>query len=210
VGVQVYLLDRRKLTLLIAGFPNKVGTLRRSWKVTEFDDERNLEIKDADNLIAEGPAPLAVILADTSEMPLAAEPNKFIRAHRVLGWDADRSSVTDYEWDFLPTIGFAVLNSGSSEYSLYEEVDGALSVVKKEDLSRLSILDKNQKLLRNGQPTIVECHSIDFYIRNYVQADCVLSNGQAAKLLTLMHSENLPHQAWYIGKRPKDVERYTL
>jgi hypothetical protein len=54
------------------------------------------------------------MVADVSELPLAATPSRPTAAHLVLGWDADRSSVTDFGWDHLPVLGYAVKKDEST------------------------------------------------------------------------------------------------
>ena len=57
MGVQIYLLDRRTVTLLVGNHSQKIGTLRRSWKVTEIDGDRAAEIEAAKvNIAREGGA----------------------------------------------------------------------------------------------------------------------------------------------------------
>jgi hypothetical protein len=209
VGVQIYLLDRRTVTLLVGNDPQKIGTLRRSWKVTEIDSERAAEIEAARaNIAAEG-APVAVMVADVAEIPLAIEPSRPVAAHLVIGWDADRSSVTDFGWDYLPALGYAVRGTSSAEYALHEERAGVLHPVTTSRAIELGILDDAGKFQRRGQPSITKCRSVRPYISSYAQADCTLSNGQTAEILTSVESGTLPDSTWYVGKRPADVARYT-
>jgi hypothetical protein len=198
MGVQTYLLDRRKVTLLIAGQPVEIGTLRRFWKVTEIDSERAAEIEAAKASIAGKGAPPAVMVADAAEIPLAVEPSRPVSAHLVIGWDADRSSVTDFGWDYLPALGYAV----------HEERAGVLHPVTTSRAIELGIQDDAGKFQRRGQPSITECRSVRPYISSYAQADCTLSDGQTAEILTSVESGTLPDSTWYVGKRPADVARY--
>jgi hypothetical protein len=208
MGVQTYLLDRRKVTLLVAGQPVEIGTLRRFWKVTEIDSERAAEIEAAKTSIAGERAPPAVMIADVADIPLAIEPSRPIAAHLVIGWDADRSSVTDFGWDYLPALGYAVRGTNSAEYALYEERAGVLHPVTTSRAIELGIQDDAGKFQRRGQPSITECRSVRPYISSYAQADCTLSEGQTAEILTSVGSGTLPDPTWYVGKRPADVARY--
>lgn len=206
MGVQIYLLDRRKVTLLVDGLAQEIGTLRRSWKVTEIDNERAVEIDAAKAGLRDHAAPIAVMTAEVTELPLAAEPNKTVAAHLVLSWDAGRFSVTDFGWDYLPVLGYAVQNSAG--YVLHEERAGGLLPVSRACAIELGIHDQAGQFLRLGQLSIVECNSVRPYITGYAQADCVLSNGRVAEILTSVETAILPEPAWYIGKRPSDVARY--
>jgi hypothetical protein len=208
VGVQIYLLDRRTATLLVGNDSQKIGTLRRSWKVTEIDGDRAAEIEAAKANIAGEGAPVAVMVADVAEIPLAIEPSQPVAAHLVIGWDADRSSVTDFGWDYLPALGYAVRGTSSAEYALHEERAGVLHPMTTSRAIELGILDDAGKFQRRGQPSITECRSIKAYIPSYAKADCVLSNGFSAEILTAVEPNSLPTPAWYIGKRPSDVAQY--
>ena len=138
---------------------------------------------------------------------MAAKPSQPIAAHLVLGWDADRSSVTDFGWDYLPVLGYAV-QSASDGYVLHEERGGGLFPVTRTRALELGIHDHTGHLLRLGQPLIAECKSTRPYITGYAQADCVLSNGQAAEILTNIGPGQVPEIGWYIGKRPSEVAQY--
>jgi hypothetical protein len=208
LGVQIYLLDRRTVTLLVGNHSHKIGTLRRSWKVTEIDGDRAAEIEAAKANIAGEGAPPAVMVADVAEIPLAIEPSRPVAAHLVIGWDADRSSVTDFAWDYLPALGYAVRSTSSAEHALHEERAGVLHPMTTSRAIELGILDDAGKFQRRGQPSITKCRSVRPYISSYAQADCTLSNGQIAEILTSVESEMLPDSTWYVGKRPADVAHY--
>ncbi len=208
MGVQIYLLDRRTVTLLVGNHSQKIGTLRQSWKVTEIDGDRAAEIEAAKVNIAREGAPPAVMVADVAEIPLAIEPNRPVAAHLVIGWDADRSSVTDFGWDYLPALGYAVRGASSAEYALHEERAGVLHPVTTSRAMELGILDDAEKFQRQGQPLIIRCRSVRPYISSYAQADCTLSDGQVAEILTSVESGTLPDSTWYVGKRPADATRY--
>jgi hypothetical protein len=208
MGVQIYLLDRREVTLVVDGLVQEIGTLRRSWKVTEIDSERAIEIAAAKARLRSHAAPVAVMVADVTELPLAAGPSKPVAAHLVLGWDADRSSVTDFGWDYLPVLGYAVQTSASVGYTLHEERAEGLVPITRARAVELGISDQAGQFLRQGQPSITECRSTRPYIAGYAQADCILSNGRSAEILTSVETAILPEPAWYIGKRPSDVASY--
>ncbi len=208
MGVQIYLLDRRTVTLFVDGMTQEIGTLRRSWKLTEIDNEREAEIAAAKTSFRSKAAPVAVMVADVTELWLAAEPSQPIAAHQVLGWDADRSSVTDLGWDYLPVLGYAVRTGALAGYVLHEEKIGGLSPVTHDRAIELGIYDPAGQFLRQGQPSIVKCVSVRPYISAYVQANCVLNDGRNAEILTSVEPDALPPPAWYIGKRPSDVVRF--
>jgi hypothetical protein len=208
MGVQIYLLDRRIVTLLVAGRPTEIGTLRRFWKITEVDSERQAEIDKAKAVLQGKPAPLAVMVVDVTEVRLAATPSQKITAHLVLGWDADRYSVTDLNWEYMPILGYAVRSNETAQYVLHKEREGVLSPISSTCAIELGFLNQMGQFLRRGQPSIVQCRSVRPYISIYAQADCVLSNGEIAEILTSIEPREMPEAAWYIGKRPVDVTRY--
>lgn len=208
MGVQVYLLDHRQVTLFIGALPQKIGTLRNFWKVTEIDEARAAEIKAAEAALKDRDAPPAVMMANTTELPLAAEPQRETSCHLVLGWDVDRASVTDFLWDYLPILGYAVRDAASVGYTLHEERGGLLYPLTSGHAVQLGILDQAGNFLRRGQPAIAECRAVKPYIKVYADADCVLSDGRAVEILTSIKPGILPDPAWYVGKRPADVQYY--
>ncbi len=84
------------VTLFVEGIAIEIGTLRRFWKVTEIDDQRAAEIEAVRASLAGNPAPVAVMVADVTELLLASAPGLPAAVHLVLGWDEDRASVTDF------------------------------------------------------------------------------------------------------------------
>ena len=117
MGVVKYLLDRRTVTVRIGDSRQAIGTLRRFFKITELDEERNAELEAADGI---RPSPVAAMIMDESEFALASDPTTPVRSHLVLGWDEGMGSVTDFGWDFLPELGYAVRDPASGEYTLFE------------------------------------------------------------------------------------------
>jgi hypothetical protein len=209
MGVQIYLLDRRTVNLLIGGVAHDIGTLRQYWKVTEIDGERAAEIDAVKASLSGKSTPVAVMIAAAGELPLASAPDRAVAAHMVLGWDEDRASVTDFGWDYLPILGYAVKTADSAGYALHEERDGLLHPVSKCRAVELGVLDAAGELVRRGQPSIIECRAVKPYISLYAEADCVLSDGRAVEILTSIEAGNLPAPAWYAGKRPADVATYA-
>lgn len=189
MGVQIYLLEPKTVTLLVGGLPQEVGTLRRFWKVTEVDEKRSKEIDAVKSRLRGKATPMAVMVADVTELPLAADPSQQVAAHMVLGWDADRFSVTDFGWDYLPVLGYAVRTKASAEYVLHEEGAGGLSPIVRNRAIELGIHNRAGQFVRQGQPSIVNCLSVRPYISAYVQADCVLNDGRNAEILTSVEAE---------------------
>ena len=72
MGVNLYLLDRRRVRLNIGGTIEDVGMLRRSWKLTEFDQERRKEREKAAIDASGMPSPKAAMLADVEELPVGS------------------------------------------------------------------------------------------------------------------------------------------
>jgi hypothetical protein len=208
MGVQNYLLDQRTVTLFVEGIAVEIGTLRRFWKVTEIDNERAAEIEAVRASLSGKAAPVAVMVADVIELPLAGAPGLPAAVHLVLGWDEDRASVTDFLWEYLPVLGYATKTTGSTGYALHEERDGLLHPLTESRALALGILDQVGCFVRRGQPSIVKCSAVKPYINLYAEADCLLSDGRTVGILTSIGAANLPTPSWYEGKRPMDVAIY--
>jgi hypothetical protein len=196
------------VTLFVDGIGVEIATLRRFWKVTEIDNERAAEIDAARASLSGKSAPVAVMVADVTELPLASAPGMAAAVHLVLGWDEDRVSVTDFLWDYLPVLGYAVKTIDTTCYALHEERDGLLYPVSESRAMALGILEAGGRLVRHGQPSITECRAVKPYINLYAEADCLLSDGRTAEILTSIGAGNLPTPSWYEGKRPADVAVY--
>jgi hypothetical protein len=209
MGVQIYLLDRRTVTLNIDGHDHAIGTLRRSWKITEVDNVRAAEIEAEKQKLSTMEKPIAALVTDVIELALASDPERSVAGHIVLGWDADRVEVTNSGWDYLPVLGYAIRDPASNNFILYDNLDGKVAPLGEERAMALGIISANGKLIRRGQPTIANCISVRPFITNRVEADCVLSDGQSARLLTFVDPENPPDKKWYVGKRPSDVANYA-
>lgn len=206
MGVNTFLLDRRTTTLMVGGTKQTVGTLRRFFKLTELNDERAAEVEAAERNTH---SPAAAMLMDIYEMPLATEPEKPISVHLVLGWDEGRGSVTDFGWDYLPQLGYAVRDPATHAYTLFEERDSLLHPIDGTRARELDLLDSMGRLVRHGQPRITECRGVKPYISGYAEADCTLETGRDDKLLTATAESQLPPATWFVGKRPMDVRRYS-
>lgn len=205
MGVNTFLLDRRTASLLVGTTRQTVGTLRRFFKLTELDDERAAEL-DAAARIA--PSPAAALIVDISELPLAGEPGKPVAAHLVLGWDEGRGSVTDFGWDYLPRLGYAVRDAAIGHYVLHEERDHVLHRLDRDRAVALGLIDPDGQLVRRGQPVISECRSVRPYISGYAEADCMFDDGREEKLLVGVGGGSLPEPAWFAGKKPMQVGQY--
>lgn len=205
MSVNTFLLDRRTATLMVGGTKQTVGTLRRFFKLTELDDERAAELEAAERTTQ---SPAAVMLMDIHEIPLATEPEQPIAVHLVLGWDEGRGSVTDFGWDYLPQLGYALRDPSTQVYTLFERRDSRLHPIDAARAWELNLLDSADHLVRHGQPRITECRGVKPYISGYAEADCTLETGRDDKLLTATAENRLPPAAWFVGKRPMDVRRY--
>lgn len=205
MGVNTFLLDRRTAVLSIGGSKQTVGTLRRFFKLTELDAERAAEREAAANIT---PSPVAALLMDITELPMVTAPEQPVAAHLVLGWDEGRGSVTDFGWDYLPQLGYAVRDPATSGYTLYEERAGLLHSIDGTRARELALLDADGKLIPHGQPRITACRSVKPYIAGYVEADCTFDTGAGDKLLVVAAHDAPPPEQWFVGKRPMDVERY--
>lgn len=205
MGVNTFLLDRRTATLLIGSGRHTVGILRRFYKITELDDERVIELDAAARIT---PSPTAVLLMDITELPPAGESNKPVAAHLVLGWDEGRGSVTDFGWDYLPRLGYAVRDRASGHYTLHEERGGLLHAIDDQHARELGLVGVSGELVPHGQPRITKCRSVKPYIAGYAEADCTLDSGADDRLLIVTPDGQLPPETWFVGKRPMDVVRY--
>ncbi len=205
MGVNTYLLDRRPIPLLIGDTRHTVGALRRYFKVTELDDERAAELNAAACI---RPSPVAAMIMDITELPIAGERDKPVAAHLVLGWDDGRGSVTDFDWDYLPILGYGVRNPENGAFTLYEERAGTLYQLDQKRAGELGLVGPEGHLARRGQPTISECRSVRPYIAGYAEADCTFDDGRKLKLLVALADAALPEPAWLIGKKPFQAVRY--
>ena len=209
MGVNIFILDRRPARLTIDGVDYKVGSLRRSWKITELDSERTRELEASEATARTIASPMAALVADVSEIPLGSADAAPVKAHLVIGWDDGRTTVTDMGWDYLPILGYGVLDRESGAYVLHEERAGALHPVSRERAEELGLIDGAGKLVRHGQPTIVQCSEVRRYITGYAEADCVLDNGAAEILMIGLDNASLPDPSWLVGKKPMDAARYS-
>ena len=82
----------------------------------------------------------------------------------VLGWDEGRGSVTDFGWDYLPRLGYAVRDPAGGSYTLQEERAGLLHVIDDRRPRELDLLAAGGELIRRGQPRITMCRSVRPYI----------------------------------------------
>jgi hypothetical protein len=202
MGVNIYLLDRRPVQLVVAGTLQHIGALRGFWKVTEMDDERVRELRAAETAASLMPSPKAAMIADVEEKPLAREADTSVRAHCVIGWDEGRTSVTDMRWDFLPVLGYAVRNPDGA-FVLHEERDDGLHGLERERALQLGLIDREGRLVRRGQPVILECRSVVPFITGYAEADCSFDDGGEERLLIRIPEGPLPEPAWLAGKTPE-------
>ena len=169
MGVNTFLLDRRTATLFVGGSEQTVGTLRRFFKITELDDERAAEL-DAAACIA----PITGGRIRSGHLGIVARkiPDKPVAAHLVLGWDEGRGSVTDFGWDYLPQLGYAIRDRDTGHYILHEEREGLLHAIDNRRAHELGLLTAGGELIRHGQPRIATCRSVLPYIQQYVLMPC--------------------------------------
>ena len=206
MGINTFLVDRRTVTLVVGGEKQTVGTLRRFFKLTELDDERRAEMETAERNTH---SPIAVMLAEVHEARLATSPDTIVNAHVVIGWDEGRGSVTDFKWDFLPVLGYAIRDPASAQFLLYEDRDGLLYAIDKRRAHDLGLIDQNGKMKRHGQPVITAAENVRPFLDKYSDADCVLSNGKTENFLTEIESGHLPPADWFVGKRPMDIMKFA-
>ena len=61
-----------------------------------------------------------------------------------------------------------------------------------------------------AQPVITAAANVRPFLDRYADANCTLSNGEAATMMTRIEDGELPPAEWFVGKRPMDVERYKI
>ena len=209
MGVQLYILDHRQTSLVIGGTHHLIGTLRRSWKLTEIDADRAAEISAGEESLKGNASPAAAMVAEVVELPILGTPGQPIAAHVVIGWDANRYSVTDMAWDFLPVLGFAVRSPGTDDFVLQEEREGGFVPMTEARAMELTILDPAGRLARHGQPPIAKCLAVKLLIESHAIATCELVDGRSAELVTELTSGDLPSMDWYIGKLPAETRVFS-
>ena len=206
MGVNTFLLDRRSVTLLVGGKKQMAGTLRRFFKLTELDEERHAEVEAAER---DTYSPPAAMIMDVNEGRLADDPDRLVNTHLVLGWDEGRGTVTDYKWDYLPVLGYAVRNPGTAHFTLYEEKFGLLYPIDGSRARELGLIDDEGKMVRRGQPVITSAANVRPFLDRYADADCVMSNGATETMMTIIEDGQLPPADWFVGKRPMDVKKFA-
>ena len=209
MGVQLYILDRRQTPLVIGGTRHLIGTLRRSWKLTEIDADRAAEISAVEEGLKGNDSPDAAMVAEVVELPILGAPGQPVAAHVVIGWEANRYSVIDMAWDFLPVLGFAVRSPGRDDFVLHEEREGGLVPMTGARAVELSVLDEAGRLMRHGPPPIAKCLAVKPLVASHVIATCELADGRSAELVTELTSGSLPPMDWYVGKLPAETRVFS-
>jgi len=209
MGVNIFILDRRPVRLVIAETVQKIGSLRRFFKITELNDARADELQTSEAVAMQMTSPRAAMLADFAELPLGSGDGPLVRAHQVIGWDDGRTSVTDLNWDYLPTLGYAVREPSRDVFVLHEEREGVLYTLNHERAVALGLLDQTEQLIRHGQPTISECPAVRPFMSGYAEASCTFEDGRHERLLLRVTDDELPLPSWFIGKKPAQVQQYS-
>ena len=208
MGVNNYILERRHVRLIVGGVEYSVGSLRRSWKTTELDSTRVVELEKFEKDARAAMCPSAAMLADVCDMPMASDGSALVKAHLVIGWDEGRVTVTDMGWDYLPILGYGVLDRATGSFVFYEEKDAELHSVGRTRAAEIGLVGSNGQLIRRGQPKITECRSVRLYIAGFAEADCTFENGSIEKVLISLTGEILPDPSWLVGKKPIEAGRY--
>lgn len=208
MGVNIFILQRRLVRLSVGGVAQSVGSLRRFWKITELDGERAADLDAEESAARAISSPAAAMVADVDEIPLGSKDGPTAKAHLVIGWDEGRTRVTDMGWDYLPTLGYGVRDREGGAFVFHEEMDGALHPVTQDRAAALGLIGPGGRLVRRGQPTIIECRSVRPYIAEYAEADCTFDSGKIEKLLIGVTGSELPAPSWLVGKIPMQVVQY--
>jgi hypothetical protein len=209
MGVNIFILDRRSTKLSVAGMVQDVGSLRRFWKITELDEERSSELDASAAAVSALPSPKAAMVVDVIEMPLGSTSGIEVGAHRVIGWDEGRTSVTDMGWDYLPVLGYAVRDRDGGIFVLHESRDGALHRLDRGRAVELGLIGPDGQLVRRGQPVIIGCENVRPFLGKYADADCTLSTGDKETLMTAIEGGELPPAEWFVGKTPMQIKKYS-
>jgi hypothetical protein len=144
VGVNIFILDRRRAKLDVAGVVVSVGLLRRFWKITELDEKRADELARDEHAALAQSSPHAAIVVDVMEFQ---QHGSTVRAHQVIGWEPGRAKVTDMGWDYLPAIGFAVRNPDTDVFVLHEEVGSELIPLTRDRALATGLMCKSLDLI---------------------------------------------------------------
>ncbi|HQT63380.1 MAG: hypothetical protein B7Z75_00020 [Acidocella sp. 20-57-95] len=120
MGVDLYLLNKRKTSVFIDGKKLRVGTASRLCKLTEITAWRAEIIAENEAALAGQKMPKFVMIDAEYEMLTALSRRKQI-ANPILRWEENRTEVADYNWDDMQIVGYAVRDEETMVYSLYEE-----------------------------------------------------------------------------------------
>ena len=201
MGVNLYTLDRRTVKLLVGSTEHKVGSLRRSWKLTEMDAERGAELEASERAAQSHSSTPAALIVDPVEFDSGHPDRAVVHAYRVIGWEPGRTRVTDWYWDYLPTLGYGVRDQQTGAYVLHEDVGGKLKPISPERARAAELLDAQSNLIQRGQAVIRECRSVRAFVDRFAEADCLLSDGSEHALATEIAGGVLPPASWYRGKK---------
>jgi hypothetical protein len=209
LGVNIFILTPIQVEIEVCGLRQQIGTLRRFGKLTELDEQSSAEMRALEALLGQLIAPIAAMNADIIQNELEGGSRNPIKAHEVIGWDEDRTHVLDLNWDFLPTIGYAVQDHDRRVLVLHEKTSGGLRPVTQNQATASGLIDSAGRLVRQGQPKILECWNVRQVMTGYADANCRLENGETHRLLTATAEGEIPPSAWFVGKRQRDVRLYA-
>lgn len=225
MGVSLYIVRAGKRCRILVGDQSVVvGALERMpWKLSAESDlnlrvRENLETRAAKS----GFSPAAVIV-DAQYSNLKNLDGRSA-CGLLLGWEDNRTSVSDYYWDHLPELGYLVRDPNGA-LVLHEKRSDALLVPM--DVARaqeLGFMGSNGRLIIRGQPKVVACTSVrrflepreiitqegeSFAAPGYLSAACTLENGSHFDLLmkidNVLEDDQIPHPDLLLGKTPREV-----
>ncbi len=113
----------------VCGLRQQIGTLRHFGKLTELNEQSSAEMTALEALLGQMVAPIAAMNTDVIQKELEGGSSNPIKAHEIASWEEDRSHVLDLNWDFLPTIGYAVQDHDRRVFVLHEKTAGGLRPV---------------------------------------------------------------------------------
>jgi hypothetical protein len=214
MGIQLYLLGSRKTSFFIEDHSFQIGTLKRFYKSSEITPYRESQMAAVAAQVKAKPAPKAVMMESADESPyhlrLKSAPTRPANAHLLLGWERDRSSISDYKWDYLPVLGYLVESPTTGWLELYDENDGYLQLTSYKSAIKNGILNKAGQMDYFSQPGISKCLSLTGIGADHVTADCLLDNGELESLIVKVRNDNRPPLDWFSGKKPSQVVHYNM
>jgi hypothetical protein len=210
MGVDIYSLQpgvRRHV--LIGGATYEVGFIGRLWKVTEtgLRPDRIDTVEALEDVQAARTAVTPPVMMVDGHYSFGEQ--REILAFMLLGWDSGRVRTQDYDWDHLPTLGWAV-DTPEGGLVVHEEIEGQLLPMSRERATKLGILTPDGQLAEHRLPVIAECLSIESLGATFYAAECRLEDGRTVSVSGESESGELPDATWFAGRDTAAAAHYGL